>query len=136
MHFTYGLAVRNAVVARRLYQESYPERRRPDRKTFTSIHRRLCEHGNFAPRSANRGRPRSTTPEVEKDIVDVVNVTPGISTRRLSMQVGVSHSTVWRVLREQQLYPYYLQRVGLVTTRLPCASIVLPVVLTTVWYKS
>jgi hypothetical protein len=27
------------------------------------------------------------------------------------MQVGVSHSTVWRVLREQQLYPYHLQRV-------------------------
>jgi hypothetical protein len=27
------------------------------------------------------------------------------------MQVGVSHSTVWRVLREQQLYPCHLQRV-------------------------
>jgi hypothetical protein len=25
------------------------------------------------------------------------------------MQVGVAHSAVWRVLREQQLYPYHLQ---------------------------
>jgi hypothetical protein len=37
-HFTYGLADGSAVVARRLYQERYPERRCPDRKTFTSIH--------------------------------------------------------------------------------------------------
>jgi hypothetical protein len=80
MHFTYGLVDGNAVVAHRLYQERYPEQRCPDWKTFTSIHCRLCENGNFAPRSANRGQPRSTTPEVEEDIVDVVNVTPGIST--------------------------------------------------------
>jgi hypothetical protein len=65
--------------------------------------------------------------------VDVVNVTPGISTRRLSMQVGVSHSTVWRVLRE---HLPSAACTGLVTTRLLCASIVLPVALTTMWHKS
>jgi hypothetical protein len=83
----------NAVVARRLYQERYPGRRCPDRKTFVSIHHRLCEHGNFAPHVPNRGWPRSTTPEVEEDILDVANETPGINTRRVSMQVGVTHST-------------------------------------------
>jgi hypothetical protein len=111
MHFMYGLADGNAVVARRLYQESYPGRRCPDRKTFVSNHFRLCEHGNFAPRIANRGRPRSMTSEVEVDILDIVNETPGNSTRRASMQMGVAHLSVWRVLREQQLYPYHLQRV-------------------------
>jgi hypothetical protein len=50
------------------------------------------------------------TPEVE-DILDGVNKTPGVSTRRVSMQGGIAHSTVWRVLREQQLCPYHLQRV-------------------------
>jgi hypothetical protein len=44
-----------------------------DRKTFVSIHRHLCEYGNFALHVANRGRPRSTTPEVEECILDVVN---------------------------------------------------------------
>jgi hypothetical protein len=34
MHFMYGLADGNAVVARRLCQERYPGRRCPDRKTF------------------------------------------------------------------------------------------------------
>jgi hypothetical protein len=69
------------------------------------MHRRLCEHGNSAPRVANRGRPRSTTPAVKEDILDVVNETPGISTRRVSTQVGGTHSAVWRVLRKQQLIP-------------------------------
>jgi hypothetical protein len=66
MHFMYGLADSNAVVTRRLHQEMYPGRRCPDREKFVSIHRRLCEHGKFAPRVANRGRPRSTTAEVEE----------------------------------------------------------------------
>jgi hypothetical protein len=64
MHRVDGLVDGNAVVACRLYQERYPGRRCPDRKTSVSIHRRLCKHGNFAPRVANRGRPRSRTPEV------------------------------------------------------------------------
>jgi hypothetical protein len=36
---------------------------------------------------------------------------PGINTWRVSIQVGVTHFTVWRVLLEQQLYPYRLKRV-------------------------
>jgi hypothetical protein len=133
MHFMYALADDNAVLVRRLYQDRYPGRRCPNRKTFVSIHRRLSEHGNFSRRVANMGRPRSTTPEVEEDILDVVNEIPGISTGRVSMQVGVAHSIVWRVLREQQLYPYHLQCVQTLSIiRLPFASNVLSVVLTTV----
>jgi hypothetical protein len=98
MHFMYGLADGNAALAHCWYQERYPGQRCPDRETFVTVHRRLCEHGNFAPRVANRGRPRSTTPEVEEAILDVVNETPGIGTRRVSVQVDVAHSTVWRVL--------------------------------------
>jgi hypothetical protein len=76
------------------------------------------------------------TPEAEENILDVVNETPGISTRRVSMQVGVAYLTAWRPLEEQQLCPLPSAAcTGLVTTRLLCMSIVLPVALTTVWYK-
>jgi hypothetical protein len=37
------------------------------------------------------------TPEVEGYILDVENETLGISTQRVSMQVGVVLSTIWRV---------------------------------------
>lgn len=102
----YGLANSNAVQARCLYQEKFANRRCPNRKTFVNIHRRhLYEYGNFEPRAGDRGRPRSTTPEEEEQILDFVNDTPEISTQQLARQVAIPYSNVWRVLRNQQLYP-------------------------------
>ncbi|KAJ4429344.1 hypothetical protein ANN_26349 [Periplaneta americana] len=124
IHFMYGKADGNAALVRRLYQERYPQRQCPDRKTFVRLHYRLCEYGKFNSPGLGRGRPRSTTPEVQEEILEPVNMTPYISTRRVALQVNVPHTTVWRLLKEYQLlYPYHLQRVpGPVTSRLPCTS--------------
>ncbi|KAJ4439259.1 hypothetical protein ANN_07379 [Periplaneta americana] len=46
IHFMYGKAEGNAALARRLYQERYPQRQCPDRKTFARLHYRLCEYGS------------------------------------------------------------------------------------------
>ncbi|KAJ4432454.1 hypothetical protein ANN_21073 [Periplaneta americana] len=92
-------------------QERYPQRQCPDRKTFVRLHYRLCEYGKFNSPGLGRGRPRSTTPEVQEEILEAVNMTPSISTRRVALQVNVPHTTVWRLLKEYQLYPYHLQRV-------------------------
>ena len=40
-----------------------------------------------------------------------VAANPGTSTRRISSAEGVHHSTVWRILHEDRLCPYHLQRV-------------------------
>ncbi|KAJ4447900.1 hypothetical protein ANN_09909 [Periplaneta americana] len=110
IHFMYGKADGNAALARRLYQERYPQRQCPDRKTFT-VHYRLCENGKFNSPGLGRGRPRSITPKVQEEILEAVNMTPSISTRRVALQVNVPHTTVWRLLKEYQLYPYHFQRV-------------------------
>ncbi|KAJ4439249.1 hypothetical protein ANN_07369 [Periplaneta americana] len=57
IHFMYGMADGNAALARRLYQERYPQRQCPDRKTFgmTKIYNSRstggdsggCEHDSF-----------------------------------------------------------------------------------------
>ncbi|KAJ4427979.1 hypothetical protein ANN_23992 [Periplaneta americana] len=47
IHFMYGKADGNAALARRLYQERYPQRQCPDRKTFARLHYSLCEYGKF-----------------------------------------------------------------------------------------
>ncbi|KAJ4428367.1 hypothetical protein ANN_24386 [Periplaneta americana] len=47
IHFMYGKADGSAALARRLYQEMYPQRQCPDRKTFVRLHYRLCEYGKF-----------------------------------------------------------------------------------------
>ncbi|KAJ4426267.1 hypothetical protein ANN_27079 [Periplaneta americana] len=111
INFMYGKADGNAALARRLYQERYPQRQCPDRKTFVRLHYRLCEYGKFNSPGLGRGRPRSTTPEVQEAILEAVNMTPSISTRRVALQVNVPHTTVWRLLKEYQLHPYHFQRV-------------------------
>ncbi|KAJ4443375.1 hypothetical protein ANN_05043 [Periplaneta americana] len=100
IHFMYGKADGNAALARRLYQERYPQRQCPDRKTFVRLHYHLCEYGKFNSPGLGRGRPRSTTPEVQEEILEAVNMTPSISTRRVALQVNVPHTTVWRLLKE------------------------------------
>ncbi|KAJ4445063.1 hypothetical protein ANN_06862 [Periplaneta americana] len=110
IHFMYGKVDGNAALARRLYQERYPQRQCPDRKTFVRLHYRLFVYGKFNSLGLGRGRPRSTTPEVQKEILKAVNMTP-ISTRRVALQVNVPHTTVWRPLKEYQLYLYHLQLV-------------------------
>jgi hypothetical protein len=107
-HFVYR-AEKNVVVDHHLYQKRYPGWRCSDGKTFVSIHPYLCKHGNCAPHVANTGWPRSTTPEVKEDILDIINETPGISKLIVPIQVDVIHLTVWKVLQEQQLYSYHLQ---------------------------
>ncbi|KAJ4434114.1 hypothetical protein ANN_16434 [Periplaneta americana] len=94
IHFMYGKADGNAALARRLYQERHPQRQYPDRKTFVRLHYRLCEYGKFNSSGLGRERPRSTTPEVQEEILEAVNMTPSISTRRVALQVNVPHTTV------------------------------------------
>jgi hypothetical protein len=105
MHYMYGLADGNAFEVRRLYRERYPTRGLPDRKTFEAIHRLLCEHGSTARPPGTGGRP-STTREEEEHVLNAVDQSPGVSTRRY-----VPHMRIWRLLQEHQLYPYHLQRV-------------------------
>ncbi|KAJ4451873.1 hypothetical protein ANN_03351 [Periplaneta americana] len=122
IHFMYGKADGNAALARRLYQERYPQRQCPDRKTFVRLHYRLCEYVKFNSPGLGRGRPRYTTPEVQEEILEAVNMTPSISTRRVALQVNVPHTTVWRLERVSIVSLSFATCTGPVTSRLPCTS--------------
>lgn len=111
MHFMYGRANGNATEARRMYAEEFPNRLLPSDKIFSRLHIRLSETGSFKINGGS-GRPRSvSSPAVELDILRRVEDNPNISTRRLAAELNVSHPLIWRILREQQLYPYHIQRV-------------------------
>jgi hypothetical protein len=112
MHLIYGRAYGNSREARRLYQESFPQRHLPHRQTFVNTDRRLRETGTFQPVTANWGRPLSVqTPDLEENILHHTEQDAASSTRRIASVEHVSHMTVWRVLHRQLLYPYHLQRV-------------------------
>ncbi|XP_026827882.1 uncharacterized protein LOC113562485 [Ooceraea biroi] len=71
------------------------------------------ETGSFARRTTDiPGRPRTTrTPALEEAVLNAIEHHPETSTRKIAADLHVSHKLVWTILREQQLYPYHIQRV-------------------------
>ncbi|GBM73657.1 hypothetical protein AVEN_30768-1 [Araneus ventricosus] len=79
---------------------------------FERLHVCLCETGSFVTGLHDTGRGRSVrTPQVVEDILQGVGDRPGISRREVSRAVNVPHSIIWRVLREEGLHPYHVQKV-------------------------
>ncbi|KAJ4434053.1 hypothetical protein ANN_16372 [Periplaneta americana] len=91
IHFMYGKADGNAALARRLYLV-------PGEVPTATMSRSEDICTSPLPR-----RPRSTSPEVQV-ILEAVNMTPSISTRRVALQVSVPHTTVWRLLKDFYLW--------------------------------
>lgn len=112
MHFVYGLANGNSYEARRIYQQKYPRRLVPCAETFTNIHRRLAETGTFERNKNTLGRPQTIrTPELEEAVLQLIDEHPETSTRKIGVTVNASHQTILRILHDQQLYPFHIQRV-------------------------
>ncbi|GBM88140.1 hypothetical protein AVEN_125287-1 [Araneus ventricosus] len=79
---------------------------------FERLHWCLCETGSFVTGMHDTGRSRSVwTPQVVEDILQGVGDRPDISTREVSRAVNVPHSIVWRVLQDEGLHPYHVQKV-------------------------
>ena len=111
MHLVYGAALCNGRDAARLYEERYPERRQPHHTTFASIHRRLRETGTLR-HPGGTGRPRTArTVEFEEEVLHCVEENQSTSVRAIAHHMGSSRMAVHRVLQEQLLYPFHLQRV-------------------------
>jgi hypothetical protein len=111
---TYGESQGNAALAQRMYMERFPNRRIPNVRTFVRVVQRLRDHGSFNATAFDRGRQRpDRVANIKEAVLNSVEARPGCSTRRLALQLEVSHATIWRILKEQQLYPYHVRKVQL-----------------------
>lgn len=114
MVLVYGEAGQNSLAARRLYAARFPNRRIPNHTTFSSVVQRGRDTGKLMPnhgRDGGPGRPQRIL-EIEDQILNMAHENPSVSTRQVAREIpGVSQSTVWRILHEEQLYPYHTQRV-------------------------
>jgi hypothetical protein len=97
-------------MARRRYQEKHPNRTIPSYKTVDIVERRIRE-STVMPSFRERGVQRQARAPVEEAILTAVAEDPTVSTRNLGARSRVSKDVVHRVLRDQQLHPFYFQAV-------------------------
>ena len=111
IHFVYGFSDGNARAAVEEYQRRFPDRRIPSRSVFTRIHQTLRDTGSLPSVSVQSEREVVQTINTRENILQMVQRSPRLSTRRMASRIGVSRMQVWRTLHEEDLYPYHDQRV-------------------------
>ncbi|GFX65102.1 DUF4817 domain-containing protein [Trichonephila clavipes] len=110
MILAYGATDCNGRAAQMLYAERHPVRQTPAHTMFARLHQQLCETGSF--QKAARNRDRTARTELNEEIVlDMVETTPSLSTRGIANEIGISYSSVWRILDDSALHPFHYQRV-------------------------
>ena len=111
MHFVYGFCNGNARAAVEEYQRGFPDRRIPSRGVFTRINQILRDTGCLPSVAMRSEREVVRTINTRENLLEMVQRSPRLSTRRMASRIGVSRTQVWRTLHEEDLYPYHDQRV-------------------------
>jgi len=111
MHFVYGFCIGNARAAVEEYQRLFPDRRIPSRGVFTRINQTLRDTGCLPSVAVRSEKEVVRTINTLKNILEMVQKSPRLSTRRMASRIGVSRMQVWRTLHEEDMYPYHDQRV-------------------------
>lgn len=112
MHYFYGMARGNAREAERLYAQHFPNRRCPNHQTISAVHIRLRETGSFKVNMNDTGRDRTVRDlDLEELVLDRFEGDPTTSCRVVGQDIGCSATTVWKIVHEENLYPYRPQKV-------------------------
>lgn len=99
----------NAAMAERVYAANYPDRRHFSRKVFCRLARRLRETGQVHPISAPR-RNRHIRNEINIiNVLAYIQVSPHLSTRIIAFDLGISKTSVHRILMDQCFHPYHIE---------------------------
>lgn len=106
MLMIYGECRRNSRRATELYRNRFPDRITPGKNTFAYVEQKL-RHGSFptGKHQNPRRRPIATDDNVI-NILAYIQVNPHISTRSLQQELGISKSTVQRVLKHYKCHPF------------------------------
>jgi hypothetical protein len=111
MHFVYGFCNGSARAAVEEHQRHFPDWRIPSTRVFTRIHQTLCDTGCLPSFAIQSERPVVGTINTRENILEMVQRSPHLSTRRMASRIGVSRMQVLQTLHEENLYPYHDQMV-------------------------
>lgn len=110
MIFVYGFCNGSAPAAVEEYRRRYPGRVVPNRKVFCRIFNNLRVKGTLPSAQVSSERQPVRVAETE-NILQAVQRSPTTSTRRISAQLNIPKSTVWRTINAHGLYPFHQQKV-------------------------
>lgn len=106
MLLIFGECQKNSRAAVHLYQQRFPERRQPSRKTYSYVETRMRE-GSFPGKDKHRQHAAAVrTEEMCINVLAYVQVHPQISTRNLANEVHISKSSVQRILKSYNFHPF------------------------------
>ena len=94
MHFVYGFCDGNARAAVNEYQRRFPDRRIPSRGVFSRIHQTMRETGCLPSVAVQPEREVVRTINTREDILQMVQRSPRLSSRRMTSRIGVSRMQV------------------------------------------
>jgi len=107
----YGENNRNASATRRAFVNKYPEYANITLTTITRIVGKFVDSGSVLNIS-NPGRPRTATSFSNRfDCLIAVNRSPNHphSLRKIGQELGISTSSVFRIMKEEKYHPYKIQ---------------------------
>ena len=90
MHYVYGYCDGNASDAVNEYRRRYPESRIPSKRVFTRVELSLRDNGCLPSFALHSEREIVRTINAQENILDMVQRSPRLSTRRMASRVGLS----------------------------------------------
>jgi len=90
MHFVYGICDGNASAAVDEYQRRFSDRRIPSRGVFSRIHQTIRETGCLPSVAVLSEREMVPLINTRENILEMVQRSPRLSTRRTASRIGVS----------------------------------------------
>ena len=87
----------------------FPDRRIPSIGIFTRINQTLRDTGCLPSVAVRSEMEVVRTINTRENILEMVQRSPRLSTRKMASRIGVSRIQVWRTLHEEDLYLYHDQ---------------------------
>lgn len=104
-----GECFRNYRAAARLYVERYPLREHQSYNVFQRLASRIVATGHVQPdQNKNKDIIKPVVNERAPEVIAAVEQDPNVSTRRLSVDSGVSQTSVCRILQKGKFHPYHI----------------------------
>ena len=104
----YLVSHRNAAAALRMYRDRYLNRRQPSDKTVTRLAMHLRIFRAFYPSKGTAIQPHPVHDTNRDEVLRLVQKNVHTSSRAIGAELNISHSTVLKILKNMQFYPFKL----------------------------